>query len=315
MSRSEIHPQNYNVTFCCPGYQKDQSGRCVSFCHINCVNGDCDASNTCVCRPGYVSDPANYTCMPELPRTKRSACVQKCTNGVCNCSCEEGYVLDPKNSNCQPKCSQSCINGFCEGPDKCACKPGFTRDVDNRYAFVCKKCPKSCTRNGACAANDTCVCNEGYFRKAKYKCVPKCSFACRNGRCTQPETCKCNENFYPDPGNKYKCLPKCRNPCINGVCTDSDFCTCKPGYGKDPQVNYLCRPVTCPFGQFFDPNDRLKCVRYTCGRPCENGTCVGNDTCSCKEGYVFSKSSRSIILHRCSFIGSLETQTLQHSLT
>jgi len=132
---------------CHPGYE---GMLCDKPSCPGCVHGDCLMPNMCTCNPGWTG--ANCTeCM-----TRPDCQFGRCVNQPFECLCDCGF----EGVNCEkPRCKDGCHpqNGFCDLPDECRCKPGWTGED-------CSECMKAepCV-HGTCQKPFECNCDEGFF--------------------------------------------------------------------------------------------------------------------------------------------------------
>ena len=91
------------------------------------------------------------------------------------------------------KCTEKCVHGVCDEPDKCRCENGWTGNTCN----VCVALP-GC-KNGGCmdkssnkSMPNTCKCDQGWTGPLCDK--PICAKGCDeiNGHCNKPGECLCN---------------------------------------------------------------------------------------------------------------------------
>ncbi len=97
------------------------------------------------------------------------------------------------------KCTFSCENGYCSGPDACTCDPGFAQ-----YGGVMSPCS-----------------------------APVCTPACKNSICAafgKSTACVCLPNWTgPDCS-----IPTCTANCgLHGACAPGGVCECYPGWQGD----------------------------------------------------------------------------------
>ncbi|XP_058018696.1 protein delta homolog 1 [Ahaetulla prasina] len=181
-----------------------QGADCKPGCHP--VNGFCEVSNECRCRPGWQGPFCDW-CVP-FPGCLHGTCVKPG-----QCMCEEGWIGSRCDTVVHP----------------CSSKP-------------CSNYSKNCVETGN--GGYTCLCDHGYMGKnchmKKGPCIVNGS-PCQNGG-----SCLDNDGFAPyascvcSPGFTGQfceldiddCEP---NPCENGgTCTDigkSFHCSCPFGYG------------------------------------------------------------------------------------
>ncbi|KAG4080697.1 hypothetical protein HA402_013227 [Bradysia odoriphaga] len=225
------------------------------------------------------------------------------------CECYNGYHKN-EIGQCVPKCTESCVNGWCSEPEVCSCNPGYELDKTDKY-----KCYPNCTTpciQGRCTAPDVCDCHPGYEFKngSKNECLPICDF-CESGNCTGPSKCTCWDNYEEQEivqgTNIVKiCQPKCMDECINGFCIEVDTCTCKKGYEFVKDSFNVCEPVCdppCDNGDCVAPDVCLcdhgyklldgQCQAH-CDNECINGACVYPNQCECNDGYVFASTSANV---------------------
>ncbi|XP_018914756.2 uncharacterized protein [Bemisia tabaci] len=187
-------------------------------------NGRCDASEVCVCSPGYVG---RYC---ETP-----ICFPPCENGVCtapgNCSCNAGFVGERCDGGI---CAQKCQNGgTCIKKDTCKCAQGF----NGAYCQI-SDCEPKCENGGTCiksvnSNNQTyfsCSCTSGFYGTACE--LTKCLVQCINGGlCIGDDKCKCKKYFEGKHCEKRQCKRDC-GP--NGFCVknkkNKNRCKCEQGW-------------------------------------------------------------------------------------
>ncbi|XP_014475334.1 PREDICTED: fibrillin-1-like [Dinoponera quadriceps] len=292
---------------CLPGYidvddDNSVTKHCKSICSLNCMNGDCNVDNICVCHDGYESDPDNlFVCKPK--------CDKGCNFGTCTapnvCTCETGYSLNW--GVCEPICSKPCVLGICEAPEQCNCLNGY--GLLGNSSYICEPICSSPCVNGRCIRPDTCTCNEGYQLKphSLSECKVICDIPCEPyGSCLKPNECTCSKGYRPTNQTrgiiKTACEPICVPNCINGECDDSGNCHCHKGYVLSESEKNYCEPVcksSCKNGNCAYPGECICTHGYhLSGSPgsknqecipnchdCDNGTCKMPYQCECFEGY------------------------------
>ncbi|KAL5275630.1 WIF1 family protein [Megaselia abdita] len=156
-------------------------------CKLKCLNGECDASNRCACKFGYVGQ----FCQTAL-------CYPNCMHGgnctaPAKCTCPTGY----QGNYCEGGiCSEKCLNGGkCIQKDKCQCAKGY---YGNRCEF--SRCTIPCANGTKCIGNNKCKCPRGLsgnhceegVRLQRQACRKRCG---KHGTC-QDNKCLCQKGFY-----------------------------------------------------------------------------------------------------------------------
>ncbi|XP_037343110.2 protein delta homolog 1 isoform X1 [Pungitius pungitius] len=217
------------------------------------------------------------------------------------------------------ECSAGCntINGFCEKPGKCRCKPGW-------QGFNCDQCvPFPGCLHGACEKAWQCVCEDGWAGSLCDRDTRLCSSRPCAGNATCIETgeggylCICPHGYAGENCilKRELCLTK-SSPCQNGgTCTVADgpagysSCSCPPGSsGEFCEISVdSCQPNPClnggnctSHGPAFTCACPLGFAGFTCNdtshspctsRPCANrGMCVaqpdGTFRCICQKWFA-----------------------------
>ncbi|KAM8913512.1 protein delta homolog 1 isoform 1-T4 [Spinachia spinachia] len=217
------------------------------------------------------------------------------------------------------ECSAGCntINGFCEKPGKCRCKPGW-------QGLNCDQCvPFPGCLHGVCEKAWQCVCEEGWAGSLCDQDTRLCSSRPCAGNATCIETGEGGYLCICPQGNgdenciltRELCLTK-SSPCQNGgTCTVTggsagySSCICPPGSsGEFCEISIdSCQPNPClnsgsctSHGLAFTCLCPLGFTGFTCNdtshspctsRPCANGgTCVdqpdGTVRCVCQKWFT-----------------------------
>lgn len=288
-----------NVCSCDPGYvlATDKTNACEPTCDPPCKNGGCIAPDICLCNNGYRrTGNTTHECEPE--------CISSCEpNGHCiapnTCACLPGYSK-ANGSECTAVCDEPCTNGRCDRPNECKCDAGYRLEGNDK--FTCKPiCEGIDCTYGKCIQPEECVCNVGYHWTTKNNtetCAPICMGNCEDhGTCIAPDNCECDDGYSNSGGNGSVCVPSCDPECSNGDCVDPNLCLCHPGYVNDHYggciamcdidcVNADCKNDECHCWEGYQRNSVFSeiCDPY-CEEDCTNGTCMGNNTCICDEGF------------------------------
>ena len=133
--------------------------------------------------------------------------------------------LETSSTFCsEPVCSDGCDekNGYCEVPNTCQCKMGFTGDNCTELLSL-----PTCKNGIAKSSDKLCVCKEGW--KGDHCDIPEyCRAGCssEHGSCKDPTECICNVGWQGE--NCDECVPY--PGCEYGTCVDPWECKCDDGY-------------------------------------------------------------------------------------
>lgn len=186
-------------------------------------------------------------------------------------------------------------------------------------------CPRSCSYSGACVTTPTRLANnsycECYYGSSGSACevtsytehVDLCGYKCGfdQGTCLPSYiagndrywACSCNAPYFGPQCQLFTCQQSCN---YNGQCLDADVCSCYPGYsGKfcdfdcgcgghgsciTPSVGIGQQTCLCDFGYVWSSTSK-SCVvdnqAPTCSPSCKYGSCV-DGSCVCWAGYYGS---------------------------
>ncbi|XP_026322459.1 cell death abnormality protein 1-like [Hyposmocoma kahamanoa] len=252
-----------------------------------------------VCCEGYTHEDSEDELGGEDTPICSPICEPSCVNGYCQspdvCACNGGYITNPSNLfHCTPYCPGDCEHGECTAPNICECLHG--------YARINGTCQPICTTaciNGKCVAPDTCECSEGY-QSENGICKPYCEFCGTGSHCTSPGECTCDENYeYINDS----CNPICISSCNGGTCVAPNTCECSAGYELN---NGTCTPLcpscehghceipfecTCDTGYVLELGDNFEfSCQLNCTVDCGNGKCIAPNVCACDSGYILKES-------------------------
>ncbi|KAL0970560.1 hypothetical protein UPYG_G00243750 [Umbra pygmaea] len=159
---------------------------------------------------------------------------QEVSNGLCwygdKIDCCWGWTRTSWGL-CQPLCQLECKHGFCVGPDKCKCHPGYTGKGCNQDVNECGLKPRPCKhRCMNTHGSYKCYCLNGYMlqpdgicRSARTCSMANCQYGCEFSK--GEVQCQC-----PSPGLR---LGPDRRTCV-------DIDECVTGRGVCPQ-NRKCK--------------------------------------------------------------------------
>ncbi len=250
-----------------------------------CIVEQATGNNVCVCRRGFVRDPATNLCqdIDECSALgNRAPCGFNalCRNqiGSYSCECPPGFVGNPFSS-CQ-ECSTA----------ECACLPP-SKFIDGNCVLANCSIYKPCPTGAECVklrdGQTYCSCPQGYH-------------TLRDGRCEDIDECQLSNNqrvcafgalCVNRPG-KFECVcPEgYRGDPYNGVCSLAARIECERD--TDCRANEKCvQPgeCECPPPFFVDTTDNNKCKspceRFPCGL---NSLCTPSDPprCMCRQGFI-----------------------------
>ena len=135
------------------------------------------------------------------------------------------YLETPATFCSQPICSEGCDkkNGYCEVPNTCKCKVGFSGEncTDLLSLSTCK--------NGIAESTDKlCVCNEGWV--GEHCNIPECKAGCspEHGHCNNPGECTCNLGWQGEDCDE--CVPYPGCDIDYGTCEVPWECNCSDGW-------------------------------------------------------------------------------------
>ncbi|XP_053372780.1 uncharacterized protein LOC123559692 [Mercenaria mercenaria] len=304
---------------CNPGYEltadrktcKKLEDVCRAFTSKNCSDICTVVNNApvCSCGNGFYLGTDEQTCIDvnECDNNTLNLCSVKssCVNidGGYTCSCEAGFRLENDQRtctgcdeftfgvNCANKCDCGVGASSCDSVTGCVCKDGWTGDK-------CDSDKDECQTNVCKAANEQCVNTPGSYE------------------------CQCKSGYEKDGNGACININECNDPVLNTcsqVCDDTDGsfdCSCNVGFVQDGNscndinecegahgCEQICTNLigsyrcSCPDNYQLNEDKRTCSAINACADPnfCSGGAiCAqvnGNDTCSCKTGYVFDTGS------------------------
>lgn len=235
-----IEPTPYVYQFNCNKMTEIESN-CSNSCPASCEDPYKPACREhycwkgCECKPGYVKEHQNWTCIP----------IELCPK------CPDNSHFRDCGTNCEPTCSNYqntppyCNNKY-QCKRGCFCNYGFVRDMSQNGTCVpIEKCPQKCGPNEyfdesgpPCVRtaaeprpkclNETpvpsCVCNTGFIRNPKtQQCEQLSAFA---------EKCGGNETFsHCNTECAQKCFDQTKRLFCPTICLRG--CFCNEGYVRD----------------------------------------------------------------------------------
>ncbi|XP_017483783.1 PREDICTED: teneurin-3-like, partial [Rhagoletis zephyria] len=228
----------------------------------------------------------------DMPEWKQRAC-QKSQREKINLH----YICDEKGNVkclpgwqgdlCQvPLCRKGCdpMNGYCQRPDECRCRIGYTGDF-------CERCiPLPGCQHGYCNKPFECICKPGW--DGLFCTEPTCRSGCHNtrGYCEAPGECRCRLGWAGRNCSDCAVLPGCQH----GTCQKPLECNCLPGYtgllcqtaicatGCHKQRGYCAKPGECRCRVGWTGANCDQCFPYP---GCVNGDCERPWECNCKPGW------------------------------
>uniref|UniRef100_A0A0A1WMS8 Delta-like protein n=1 Tax=Zeugodacus cucurbitae TaxID=28588 RepID=A0A0A1WMS8_ZEUCU len=228
----------------------------------------------------------------DMPQWKLRAC-QKTQREKINLH----YICDEKGNVkclpgwqgdlCQvPQCRKGCdpMNGYCQRPDECRCRIGYTGEF-------CERCiPLPGCQHGYCNKPFECICKPGW--DGLFCTEPTCRSGCHNtrGYCEAPGECRCRLGWAGRNCSDCAVLPGCQR----GTCQKPLECNCLPGYtgllcqtaicaaGCHKQRGYCTKPGECRCKVGWTGPNCDQCFAYP---GCVNGDCERPWECNCKPGW------------------------------
>ncbi|XP_012161097.1 laminin subunit gamma-1 [Ceratitis capitata] len=228
----------------------------------------------------------------DVPQWKQRAC-QKTQREKMNLH----YICDEKGNVkclpgwqgdlCQvPQCRKGCdpMNGYCQRPDECRCRIGYTGEF-------CERCiPLPGCQHGYCNKPFECICKPGW--DGLFCTEPTCRAGCHNtrGYCEAPGECRCRLGWAGRSCSDCAVLPGCQH----GTCQKPLECNCLPGYtgllcqtaicatGCHKQRGYCTKPGECRCKVGWTGENCGQCFPYP---GCVNGDCERPWECNCKPGW------------------------------
>ncbi|XP_054730840.1 protein eyes shut [Anastrepha obliqua] len=228
----------------------------------------------------------------DVPQWKQRAC-QKTQREKINLH----YICDEKGNVkclpgwqgdlCQvPQCRKGCdpMNGYCQRPDECRCRIGYTGEF-------CERCiPLPGCQHGYCNRPFECICKPGW--DGLFCTEPTCRSGCHStrGYCEAPGECRCRLGWAGRTCSDCAVLPGCQH----GTCQKPLECNCLPGYtgllcqtaicatGCHKQRGYCAKPGECRCKVGWTGPNCDQCFPYP---GCVNGDCERPWECNCKPGW------------------------------
>ncbi len=249
----------------CP--QKCVTQTCNIGCFPACIGGSQCIGNICRCdayrRGADCTLIANTDCQNIFGLTCQLGCFKPSTMTPppgCDCIIPFNVILQPMcASQASLACPKNCSgNGFCDHKTgQCICNPGFT--------------------GPSCIAKDLCAPGSG---------LPLCEYGCVSLNETRICTCPPPLVLQPDG---VSCGDVCPQGLTGPQCSyDIDECLTGTHTCQYQCVNtfgaYECK---CPPGMSINFKDNRTCVGVSCDPPClpDQGSCVGDGRCECKQGF------------------------------
>ncbi|KAH9523872.1 hypothetical protein Btru_047284, partial [Bulinus truncatus] len=291
--------------FCYAGYELQSDNKtCSDIDECNSTSASCSSNAQCLndapgfhcsCPEGTRLGNDGRTCIDCLQGTWGLDCARNCSCSLgastCNpktgCVCKDGYngtycsenINQCDQLNCSQYKNQECVER--DGPDLCACKPGFanstaTGQCENINECALNMCSQNCTDT---EGSFYCSCYTGFnLTTDSYNCedIDECKMNVSNckGNCINTAgyfTCSCSNGFQLSADgfsceDINECSQKmCPQDCINTV--GSYNCSCYSGYQL---VNGTCQDIN-------------ECSLKMCPQDCINT--VGSYNCTCFSGY------------------------------
>merc|ERR1711942_157372 len=189
-----------------------------------------------------------------------------------NCEGPECAWLETQDNFCsEPICSKGCheTNGYCELPNTCKCKDGFSGENCTDSLNL----PTTC-KNGYADFDRLCVCYEGWFSD---NCdFPLCKDGCsvEHGSCSVPGECTCEVSWQGEN------CDECAEGWFGENC---DFPICKDGCSYEHGKCSMPGECTCEVG--WQGENCNECAPYP-GCHIVHGTCEAPWECNCSDGWT-----------------------------
>jgi len=204
-------------------HDDNQNPCSVPVCDPECEHGYCADPNVCACHVGWEGHQCNK-CI------KLGGCLHGgCETALeCNCTLGSNVSLRGKytGTHCDiPKCTDKCVHGVCDEPDKCRCENGWTGKTCNECVALSGCKHGGCTDKTGKSMPNTCKCKLGWSGPLCDE--PVCAEGCDeiNGHCNEPGECLCNVGWKGESCNECVPLWDCPNQ-KSDACIKPNDCFC-----------------------------------------------------------------------------------------